>query len=158
MSKLSLLDYLDRVGERRLELARISPKRPRDMKLFVGVLFFLGYYVIVYSLLKHVVPGENGPLVRDAMLVLGPVVGAIGQALFRTDVKDEIATQNTGEAFRANRAASEATKAAADSIPNTPSAAYASAAAGAVAGAAASKAEEFQAQPGTPMEGMETDV
>lgn len=147
MSKLGILEYLDRVGERKLELARISPKRPKDMKLFVGVLFFLGYYIIVFTMLKIVIPAENGPLVRDAMLVLGPVVGAIGQALFRTDVKDEIATQNTGEAFRANRAASEATKAAADSIPNTHSEAIG---ARAVAGAADDKASQI--------EGMETDV
>lgn len=150
---MKLLEYLDRVGERRLEHARISPPRPRDTRMFVGVLFFLGYYILVYSLLKHVVPAENGPLVRDAMLVLGPVIGAIGQALFRSDVKDEIATQNTGEAFRAQRAQAEATKAATDSIPNSRSGSGASAAAGAVAGAARDKATEIQSQ-----EGMETDV
>lgn len=145
---MKLLEYLDRVGQRRLERARLSPPRPRDTRMLVGVLFFLGYYILVYTLLKRVVPAENGPLVRDAMLVLGPVIGAIGQALFRSDVRDEIATQNTGEAFRANRAASEATKAAADSIPNAPT--DAGVAAGAVADAAKDKASQIQ--------GMETDV
>lgn len=144
---MKLLDYLDRVGQRRLERYKISPPRPRDTRMMVGVLFFLGYYILVFAMLKTVIPDENAPLVRDAMLVLGPVIGAIGQALFRTDLKDEIATQNTGEAFRANRAASEATKAAADSIPN---AGGASEAAGAVAGAAVDKAKEIT--------GMETDV
>ena len=147
MSKLGFLDYLDRVGERRNERYKISPPRPRDSRLFVGVLFFLGYYILIFTMLKVIIPNENAPLVRDALLVLGPVIGAIGQALFRTDLKDEIATQNTGEAFRANRAASEATKAAADSIPNSGGA---SEAAGAVAGAAVDKAAQIQ--------GMETDV
>ena len=145
---MKLLDYLDRAGERRLERYKISPPRPRDTRMMVGVLFFLGYYILVFAMLKTVIPDENAPLVRDAMLVLGPVIGAIGQALFRTDLKDEIATQNTGEAFRANRAASEATKAAADSIPNAHG--EAGAAAGAVADAAQDKATQIQ--------GMETDV
>jgi hypothetical protein len=145
---MKFLDYLDRVGERRLERWRIAPPRPRDTRMGVGVLFFLGYYILVYAILRVAIPAENAGLVRDAMLVLGPVIGAIGQALFRTDLKDEIATQNTGEAFRANRAASEATKAAADSIPNAPS--DAGIAAGAVADAAKDKATQIQ--------GMETDV
>ena len=146
---MDFLTYLDRAGQRRLEHSKLSPPRPRDLRLLVGVLFFAGYYFLVYQLLQHVVPGPNGPLVRDAMLVLGPVVGAIGQALFRTDVKDEIATQNTGEAFRAQRAQAEATKAAADSIPNAANA-EAGAAAGAVADAAVDKAAQIK--------GMETDV
>lgn len=150
MAQLGLLEFLDRVGERRVERYRISPPRPRDTRMMVGVLFFLGYYILVYAILRVAIPAANAPLVRDAMLVLGPVIGAIGQALFRTDLKDEIATQNTGEAFRANRAASEATKAAADSIPNAGPGSDAGAAAGAVAGAASDKAKEIQ--------GMETDV
>lgn len=145
---MRLIEFLDRVGERRLERHRLAPPRPTDTRMLVGVLFFLGYYVLVYTLLKRVVPAENGPLVRDAMLVLGPVIGAIGQALFRSDVRDEIATQNTGEAFRAQRAQAEATKATADSIPNAN--AGASEAAGAVAEAAVDKASQIQ--------GMETDV
>jgi len=146
---ITFLEYLDRAGKRRLERYRIAPPRPRDTRMAVGVLFFVGYYGLVWGLMQVVLPHENAALVRDAMLVLGPVVGAIGQALFRTDLKDELATQNTGEAFRANRAASEATKAAADSIPNATST-DAGAAAGAVAGAANDKAAEIQ--------GMETDV
>jgi len=144
---MKLLDYLDRIGDRRLERYRIQPPRPRDSKLLTAVMFFFGYYILIFTMLKVVIPVENAPLVRDALLVLGPVIGAIGQAIFRSDLKDEIATQNTGEAFRANRAASEATKAAADSIPN---AGDASAAASAVAGAASAKATEIK--------GMTTDV
>lgn len=148
MSKLGFLEYLDRVGERRNERYRVSPPRPRDSKMFAGVLFFAGYYVLVYAILRIAIPAENAPLVRDALLVLGPVIGAIGQSLFRTDIKDEIATQNTGESFRAQRAQAEATKAIADSIPNANG--EAGLAAGAVAKAADDKAAEFQ--------GMETDV
>lgn len=152
MSKLSFLDYLDRVGQRRLEHARISPPRPRDTRMLVGVLFFFGYYALVWRFMSAKgIPADNIALIKDAMLILGPVIGAIGQALFRTDVRDEIATQNTGEAFRANRAASEAAKAAADSIPNAGN--NAGLAAGAVAGAASDKAREIQRT-----EGMETDV
>lgn len=147
MSKLTLFEYLDRAGQRRNERYAIAPPRPRDSKMLVGVLFFLGYYVLVFAILRVAIPAENAPLVRDAMLVLGPVIGAIGQALFRTDIKDEIATQNTGEAFRAQRAQAEATKAAADSIPNSHAEASG---ARAVAGAAVDKASQI--------EGMETDV
>lgn len=148
---MKLLEYLDRAGQRKLERERISPSRPRDTRMLVGVLFFLGYYVLIYTLLNKVVPTENGPLVRDAMLVLGPVIGAIGQALFRTDAKDEMATQNTGEAFRAQRAQAEATKSTADSIPSARGhGTGAGEAADAVADAAADKASDIK--------GMETDV
>ena len=76
------------------------------------------------------------------MLVLGPVVGAIGQALFRTDVKDEIATQNTGEFARATRTQAEATIAAAATTPAGTDGA--GAAADAVADAAHNKASEIK--------------
>lgn len=117
---MKLLDYLDRVGQRRLERHRLSPPRPVDLRMFVGVLFFIGYYALIYFLMRNRIPMDNSKLVGDAMLVLGPVVGMIAQALFRTDVKDEIATQNTGEAFRASRAQAEATKAAAETTPAVP--------------------------------------
>lgn len=114
---MKLLDYLDRIGERRLERWRLAPPRPRDTRLMVGVLFFLGYYTLVYAILKTAIPSENAPLVRDAMLVLGPVVGAIGQAIFRTDAKDEITANNTGAAFRAVGEQAKATVAAAATTP-----------------------------------------
>lgn len=138
---MNVIEYLDRVGERRLARFRIAPPRPRDSKLLTAVLFFAGYYVLIFTMLKVVIPEANAPLVRDALLVLGPVIGAIGQSVFRDSLKDEMATSNTGEAFRANRAASEATKAAADSIPNV--SVDAGNAAGAVASAAADRAAEF---------------
>lgn len=114
---MKLLDFLDRVGERRLERWKQAPPRPRDTRLMVGVLFFLGYYTLVYAILKTAIPTENAPLVRDAMLVLGPVVGAIGQAIFRSDVKDEITASNTGAAFRSMGEQAKATVAAAQTTP-----------------------------------------
>lgn len=138
---MRLLEYLDRRDQRQLERDRISPPRPRDTRQFVGVLFFAGYYFIVYSLLRFDIPGANEPLVRDAMLVLGPVVGAIGQAIFRSDVKDEIATNNTGEAFRATARQAEATIAAANT---TPAMDHAAKAAEKVADAAVDQAQEIK--------------
>lgn len=114
---MKLLEYLDRAGQRKLERDRLAPPRPRDSRMLVGVLFFSGYYLLVYQLLHHIIPAQNAALVRDAMLVLGPVIGAIGQALFRTDVRDEIATNNTGEAFRGFKASAEAAKAASETTP-----------------------------------------
>lgn len=103
---MNLWEYLDRRN------ARAAAKPPTDYRVGVGVLFFLGYYLLVFGLMRFAMPADNAGLVRDAMLVLGPVVGAIGQALFRTDKRDEIAASNTGEAFRAQRAQAEATAAA----------------------------------------------
>ncbi len=116
---MKLLDYLDRVGERRLERWRIQPPRPRDTRMLVGCLFFLGYYVLVYSLRRGApMSPQNLSLVSDAMLVLGPVIGVIAQALFRSDARDEIAAANTGVAFRSIGKQADANKATADSIPN----------------------------------------
>lgn len=156
---MKLLEYLDRVGQRRLEHARLAPPRPRDTRQLVGVLFFGGYYALIWRFMSAKgIPADNLTLIKDAMLILGPVIGAIGQALFRTDVRDEIATQNTGEAFRANRAAAEATRAAANSIPSAGGPGSSpGAAADAVADAAVDAAAEVKAGR-TPPEGMETDV
>lgn len=139
---MTLLEYLDRAGERRIERMKIVPPRPRDTRMLVGTLFFLGYYVLVYALLKTVVPATNAPLVRDSMLVLGPVVGAIGSALFRTDVKDEITASNSGAAFRALGKSADATVAAVGATP--PVGADASQAADDVAGAAQDRADEIK--------------
>ena len=140
---MNLIEYLDRAGQRRLERWRIAPPRPRDTRMLVGTLFFAGYYGLVYFLINRVVPAENGPLVRDAVLVLGPVVGAIGSALFRSDVKDEIATSNTGTAFRALGKQADATIAAAAATP--PDTAGAALGAERVAEAAVEEAEDVRA-------------
>lgn len=115
---MNLLDLLDRAGERRHE--RAMRRGPTDYRVGLGALFFLGYYVLVFALLRtRVLPEANSALVRDAMLVLGPVVGMIAQSLFRTDKRDEIAANNTGEAFRAQRAQAEATTATAAAVVAT---------------------------------------
>lgn len=91
---MNVWDYLDRVGERNIQ-------RPMNTKLVVGFSFLLGYYFLLYSLLSTPMPATNAPLIRDAFLVLGPPVGAIVGALFRTDTRDEQQTANTARAFRA---------------------------------------------------------
>lgn len=101
---MTLLEYLDRVGERRAK----HPRRPRDIRQFIGFAFLVGYYVMVYQFTLGELPKENVDLVRDAMLTLGPPIGIIIGAMFRTDAREEQATANTGEAFRAVRAAAEA--------------------------------------------------
>lgn len=114
---MNLLDYLDRAGQRRLERQLVQPTRPLNVNGLIGVLFLAGYYLMVWSLIRLDAPIANEGPVRDAMLVLGPAVGAIIQSLFRSDVKDEIAASNTGSAFRAFGKQAEATKAAAETMP-----------------------------------------
>lgn len=110
---MNLIDYLDRIGERRAR----RPYRPFDTRLFIGFGFLAGYYSMVWHLMRVVIPNNNVPLVRDAMLVLGPAVGLIVGALFRSDVRDEQATANTGEAFKAFGATARAAEAAATQLP-----------------------------------------
>ena len=99
---MTLLEYLDRVGERR------ARARPRDIRQFIGFAFLLGYYVMVWHFSRKALPAENLDLIRDAMLTLGPPVGLIVGAMFRSDARDEQAVANTGEAFKAVRAAAAA--------------------------------------------------
>ncbi len=135
---MTFLEFLDRAAERRLARDRLSPPRPRDTRMLVGTLFFVGYYTLVIRLMSaRDIPADNVTLVKDAMLVLGPVVGMIAQALFRTDVRDEISTQNTGEFARATTRQAEATIAAASTTPTSDGA---GAAADRVAGAADAEA------------------
>jgi hypothetical protein len=94
---VGFLDLIDRMHERRMR----APRRPLDVKAFIGLLFLGGYYLMVIRFMDTNIPAANIPLVRDAMLVLGPAVGLIVGALFRSDVRDEQQTANTGLAFRA---------------------------------------------------------
>lgn len=109
---MRLLEYLNARDARRMEY-RLQHGRPFDGKLILGALFLLGYYALVGSFAFRDVPAANVGLLRDAMLVLGPPVGAIVNAVWRTDRRDEEQTRNTGEGFRALRAQAEATTAAA---------------------------------------------
>lgn len=114
---MRFVEFLDRIGERRLERWRVQPPRPLDFRSFIGLAFLSGYYVMVLRFVNSAVPAANVPLVRDSMLVLGPAVGAIVQSLFRSDVRDEITATNTGEGFRAMGKAADATVAAAAGTP-----------------------------------------
>lgn len=138
---MRLLDYLNHVGERRLERLRIAPRRPIDTKSFIGLAFLAGYYIMVLRFISQAVPAANVALVRDSMLVLGPAVGAIVQSLFRSDVRDEIQANNTGEGFRAMGRQADATVAA---VAATPGGDVAGRAAGEVADAATARADEIR--------------
>jgi hypothetical protein len=99
---MTLLEYLDRVGERR------AAKRPRDIRQFIGFAFLLGYYIMVYRFSQQGLPQENIDLIRDAMLTLGPPIGIIIGAMFRSDAREEQATVNTGKMAEAVVAAAKA--------------------------------------------------
>ena len=98
---MNLWEYLDRVGQRNLSRRR---GRPRDIRQLIGFAFLAGYYLLVWQFSQRALPAENLDLIRDAMLTLGPPIGIIIGAMFRSDARDEQAAENTGEAFRAMRA------------------------------------------------------
>lgn len=102
---MTLLEFLDRWDARRAR----RPERPlRDIRQFIGFAFLAGYYVMVWQFARAVVPQANVGLIRDAMLTLGPPVGLIVGAMFRTDARDEQATRNTGIALDAARTGAQA--------------------------------------------------
>lgn len=102
---MTLLEFLDRWDERRLR----RPERPlRDIRQFIGFAFLGGYYVMVWRFIQHPIPQANADLIRDAMLTLGPPVGLIVGAMFRSDARDEQATRNTGIALEAARTGAKA--------------------------------------------------
>jgi len=103
LAAVNFWDFLDRWLDRR------AKRRPTfDGRLWIGAGFLLAYYVMVFRLQVVTLPERNVDLVRDAMLVLGPGVGLIVGAIFRSDRRDDETTANTGEAFRAIRASAEA--------------------------------------------------
>lgn len=126
---MNILEYLDRRDQRRME----HPRHKRDIRQFIGFVFLLAYYGVVFVFIARAVPTANVDLIRDAMLTLGPPVGIIIAAMFRTDMRDEQATENTHQAFRAVEAAARA------GVPTDRSAE----AAREVAKAADDKADEF---------------
>lgn len=109
---MKLLEFLDKRHARKMAY-RAQCGRPFDGKLILGALFFLGYYALVSTFAFRDVPASNVGLLRDAMLVLGPPVGAIVNAIWRSDRRDEMQAQNTNEGFRAVREQAKATQAAA---------------------------------------------
>lgn len=103
---MNIWEYLDERDKRR------SARNPRDIRQFVGFMFLAGYYLTVFQFALREVPGANVDLIRDAMLTLGPPVGVIVAAMFRTDARDEQATRNTGIALDAARKGAQAAQAA----------------------------------------------
>ncbi len=97
---MTILEFLDRWMERRAR----NQRPPRDIRQFIGFAFLAGYYVMVWQFARSEIPGGNKDLIRDAMLTLGPPVGLIVGAMFRSDAKEERAAENTGRAFEAIRA------------------------------------------------------
>ena len=128
---MTFLEYLDRVGERR---AQRPLRPPRDIRQLIGAMFLLGYYVMVYRFSQKGLPPENLDLIRDAMLTLGPPIGIIIGAMFRSDAREEQQTANTGEALRTIGKVAEAGGTGGG----------AAAGAGKVADAAESKADEIR--------------
>ena len=101
---MTVLEFLDRWLERRAR----NQRPPRDIRQFIGFAFLAGYYVIVWQFIRDAIPAANIGLVRDAMLTLGPPVGLIVGAMFRTDAREERATENTRAAFDAITATAQA--------------------------------------------------
>lgn len=95
---MTLWEMLDRWDARR---AQRQPRPMRDIRQFIGFAFLCGYYVMVYRFSMGAIPAGNMDLIRDAMLTLGPPVGLIVGAMFRSDAREDQATLNTGRAFDA---------------------------------------------------------
>ena len=73
-----------------------------DTKTLIGFGFLAGYYFLVWQIMvASDIPDKTIGLVRDAMLTLGPPVGVIVGAIFRSDIRDEQQTANTARAFEA---------------------------------------------------------
>ena len=70
-----------------------------DGKLVLAPILFVGSYVIAWRLPSPAtrMPAENVPLVRDQLLVLGPAIGVIVGALFRTTAADERASARNAD-------------------------------------------------------------
>ena len=81
----------------------------KDARLGLGLLFIICYYATLWVIGFREMPEANVGLIKDALLQLGPPVGVIVGALFRTDSNDERRTENTRAAFDAITAAANST-------------------------------------------------
>jgi hypothetical protein len=111
---MTWLEFLDRWSER-----RARNRKPRDIRQFIGFAFLAGYYWMVWQFSQRALPEQNLDLIRDAMLTLGPPVGLIVGAMFRSDAREEQQTQNTREAFQTIREVSSTTPSHADTVEVT---------------------------------------
>lgn len=80
-----------------------------DQRMWLAYLFVAGYFGVIFAVVFIDKPLANGDLVKDWMIVLGPPVGAIVGALFRSDRVDEQRAQNTSDAFAAITATANST-------------------------------------------------
>lgn len=94
---MTFLEFLDRWSERR---SKRDPVLHVDAKTLIGAGFIFGYYALVWRFITADVPDKTIPLVRDAMLVLGPLVGAIINSIFRETAADIAARASSGAALR----------------------------------------------------------
>lgn len=60
-----------------------------DGKVVLAAVFIIGYYGLVFGMSSRALPKENIEIVRDAMLTLGPPIGVIVGALFRSTGAEE---------------------------------------------------------------------
>ncbi|MES2903222.1 MAG: hypothetical protein V4696_03470 [Pseudomonadota bacterium] len=73
-----------------------------DAKVLLAAGFFAGYYYLVARLIGRTepMPADVGQLVRDALLVLGPAIGVIVGATWRTTISDERSAARRSEDLR----------------------------------------------------------
>lgn len=63
----------------------MSLKEATSERVLLGAAVFLGYYGMVAMVVFATNDPDARQTIRDAMLVLGPIVGMIAQAVFRAD-------------------------------------------------------------------------
>lgn len=111
---LTLLELIDRMSERRSR----NPNKNSlpDIRQLIGASFIFGYYYLVYRFVLTPIPAENKDLIRDAMLTLGPPIGLIVGAMFRSDAREDQATKNTGTMIETFKEQAKAANTAPDVI------------------------------------------
>ena len=63
-------------------------------RILFGLLFIVGYLaIIVISMFLSMTPDQRS-MAHDGLLVLGPIVGAIAAAIWRTDKTDKQAAES----------------------------------------------------------------
>lgn len=80
----------------------------KDTRLIIGAGFIALYYASLWVIGFRAMPPANVALIKDAMLQLGPPIGIIIGALFRSDALDEKRAETTRAAFDAVTATAQA--------------------------------------------------
>jgi len=71
-----------------------------DGKLFLAGLFLVGYYGTLYLIRDARIPAANLAVIRDQLVLLGPVIGLIFGALFRFTLSDERDAERRNETLK----------------------------------------------------------